>query len=68
MRRWFPEAQVVVFGHSHVPVDEVGVDGQRLFNPGSAVQRRRQPERTMGRLVLDGGMVVEHEIIPLGAP
>jgi putative phosphoesterase len=68
MRRWFPEAQVVVFGHSHVPVDEVGVDGQRLFNPGSAVQRRRQPERTMGRLVLDGGVVVQHEIIPLGAP
>jgi putative phosphoesterase len=68
MRRWFPEAQVVVFGHSHVPVDALGVDGQRLFNPGSAVQRRRQPERTMGRLVLDGGVVVEHEIIPLGRP
>jgi hypothetical protein len=44
------------------------VDGQRLFNPGSAVQRRRQPERTMGRLVLDGGVVVDHEIIPLGRP
>jgi uncharacterized protein len=68
MRRWFPEAQLVVFGHSHVPVDVEGVDGQRLFNPGSAVQRRRQPERTMGRLVLDDGVVVEHEIIPLGRP
>ena len=68
MRRWFPEAQVVVFGHSHVPVDALGVDGQRLFNPGSAVQRRRQPERTMGRLVLEGGVVVDHEIIPLGRP
>jgi uncharacterized protein len=68
MRRWFPEAQVVVFGHSHEPVDAVGVDGQRLFNPGSAVQRRRQPERTMGRLVLADGVVVEHEIIPLGRP
>ncbi len=66
MRRWFPDAQLVVFGHSHVPVDAEGVDGQRLFNPGSAVQRRRQPERTMGRLVLDDGVVVEHEIIPLG--
>jgi len=66
LKRWFPEAQVVVFGHSHEPVDILGVDGQRLFNPGSAVQRRRQPERTMGRLVLDGGVVVEHKIIPLG--
>jgi putative phosphoesterase len=68
LKRWFPEAQVVVFGHSHEPVDTLGVDGQRLFNPGSAVQRRRQPERTMGRLVLEGGVVVEHEIIPLGRP
>ncbi len=68
MRRWFPDAQVVVFGHSHEPVDAVGVDGQRLFNPGSAVQRRRQPERTMGRLVLDGGEVVAHEIVGLGRP
>jgi putative phosphoesterase len=66
MRRWFPDAQLVVFGHSHVPVDAEGVDGQRLFNPGSAVQRRRQPERTMGRLLLDDGVVVEHEILPLG--
>ena len=66
LKRWFPAAQVVVFGHSHEPVDSLGEDGQRLFNPGSAVQRRRQPERTMGRLVLDDGVVVEHEIIPLG--
>ena len=68
MRRWFPEAGVVVFGHSHAPVDAEGVDGQRLFNPGSAVQRRRQPERTMGRLVLEDGAVVEHEIVSLGRP
>jgi putative phosphoesterase len=68
MRRWFPEADVVVFGHSHEPVDAEGEDGQRLFNPGSAVQRRRQPERTIGRLVFEGGAVVEHEIVPLGRP
>ncbi|HET8619100.1 MAG TPA: metallophosphoesterase family protein [Acidimicrobiales bacterium] len=68
LRRWFPDADVVVFGHSHEPVDAVGVDGQRLFNPGSAVQRRRQPERTMGWLVLDGGRVAEHEIVALGRP
>jgi uncharacterized protein len=49
-------------------VDAEGVDGQRLFNPGSAVQRRRQPERTMGRLLLEDGAVVEHEIVPLGRP
>jgi putative phosphoesterase len=63
MRRWFPTADVVVFGHSHDPVDAEGVDGQRLFNPGSAVQRRRQPHRTMGVLVLGDGRVLEHRII-----
>ena len=66
MRRWFPGAQVVVFGHSHEPVDAEGVDGQRLFNPGSAVQRRRQPRRTVGLLELGGGRVVRHEILPVG--
>jgi putative phosphoesterase len=65
MRRWFPDADIVVFGHSHIPVDAEGEDGQRLFNPGSAVQRRRQPQRTMGVLELADGAVVRHEIVPL---
>ena len=34
MRRRFPDAALVVFGHSHVPLDVLGADGQRLFNPG----------------------------------
>jgi voltage-gated potassium channel len=53
--RWFPDAELVVFGHSHEPADIEGVDGQRLFNPGSASQRPRQPHRTLGRLALDEG-------------
>ena len=65
MRRWFPDADVVVFGHSHEPVDAVGADGQRLFNPGSAVQRRRQPRRTMGLLAFAAGEVTRHEVVPL---
>lgn len=65
MRRWFPDAQVVVFGHSHAPLDAEGEGGQRLFNPGSAVQRRRQPRRTVGLLVLAGGAVVGHRIVPV---
>ena len=65
MRRWFPEAAVVVFGHSHEPVDEEGDGGQRLFNPGSAVQRRRQPHRTLGVIEVADGAVVGHRIVPL---
>ena len=65
VHRWFPDAGLVVFGHSHEPVDVEGVEGQRLFNPGSAVQRRRQPRRTVGRLELVAGRVVRHEIVPV---
>lgn len=63
LRRWFPEADLVVFGHSHEPHDAPGLDGQWLFNPGSPTQRRRQPRPTMGLLVLDRGRVVDHRIV-----
>ena len=56
LRRRFPTADVVVFGHSHIPWDAAGLEGQWLFNPGSATQRRRQPNRTLGVLELDGGL------------
>jgi uncharacterized protein len=65
VRRRFPKADIVVFGHSHVPCDEVGVDGQILFNPGSATTRRSQPECTLGELVLARGRIVERRIIAL---
>jgi len=58
MRRRFPEADVVVFGHSHVPWDDAGVDGPLLFNPGSPTDRRSQPNHTLGTLDIDGGRVV----------
>jgi predicted phosphodiesterase len=53
----------VVFGHSHAPVDEVGLDGQRLFNPGSPTQRRRQPHPSFGVLDLADGEVIGHRIV-----
>jgi hypothetical protein len=63
LRRRFPDAQLVVFGHSHTPIDDEGLDGQRLFNPGSPTQRRAQPRHTLGELRLGGGAVVSHRII-----
>ena len=48
MRRRFPDAHAVVFGHSHIPLHEVAEDGLVLFNPGSPTDRRRQPRHTMG--------------------
>jgi putative phosphoesterase len=65
LRRRFPTAGVVVFGHSHEPVDTMGLENQRLFNPGSPTERRRQPSHTMGWLALADGKVVEHRIVAL---
>jgi uncharacterized protein len=66
LRRRFPTADLVVFGHSHIPWNQVGVDGQVLFNPGSPTTRRSQPTRTLGELVLAGGRIVGHTIVDLG--
>jgi len=42
----FPDADVLVFGHSHIPWDTVAPTGLRLLNPGSPTDRRRQPHHT----------------------
>ncbi|WP_432094563.1 metallophosphoesterase family protein [Streptomyces sp. bgisy100] len=39
----FPETDVLVFGHSHIPWDTTAAGGLRLLNPGSPTDRRRQP-------------------------
>ena len=64
MRRAFPDADLVVFGHSHIPWDTEW-NGQRLFNPGSPTDKRRQPRGTMGQLVIDDGVLVSAEIVPV---
>jgi uncharacterized protein len=57
MRRRFPAADLVVFGHSHQPAWSEGHDGQLLLNPGSATQRRQSPHKTLAVLELaDGGV------------
>ena len=56
MRRRFPEARVVVFGHSHIPCLE-DEEGLLLLNPGSPTDRRRQPEHTFALLWAQSGEV-----------
>ena len=62
MRRRFPDADLVVFGHSHAPVDMVGVEGQFLLNPGSPTTRRQQPQHSYATLVIADGQVQERSI------
>jgi putative phosphoesterase len=64
MRRRFPAARLVVFGHSHIPLD-LAEDGLRIFNPGSPTDRRRQPHGTVGLLRVDAGELVEARIEPV---
>ncbi len=42
----YPDVDVLVFGHSHIPWDSVAANGLRLLNPGSPTDRRRQPSPT----------------------
>jgi uncharacterized protein len=64
MRRRFPAADLVVFGHSHIPLDESG-PGLRIFNPGSPTDRRRQPHGTLGVLDIDAGRLTKAAIVPV---
>lgn len=66
MHRRFPEADVVVFGHSHAPLIEHAADGLLLVNPGSPTQRRRQPVHTVAWLGLVDGRVDRAELIEVG--
>jgi putative phosphoesterase len=63
LRRRFPDADIVVFGHSHDPQCEPGVDGQLLLNPGSPIERRRAPRHTIAVLDLHEGRIVRAEIL-----
>jgi putative phosphoesterase len=56
MRRAFPDADAVVFGHSHLPLLE-SERGFQIFNPGSPTERRRAPARTMGVAAVEGEAV-----------
>ena len=44
--RVYPDVDVLVFGHSHIPWDTTALSGLRLLNPGSPTDRRRQPHCT----------------------
>ena len=54
-----PEAQLLVFGHSHIPWDTTAPGGLRLLNPGSPTDRRRQPHRTYMTATADAGELLD---------
>jgi uncharacterized protein len=64
LRARFPAAELVIFGHSHIPLDAADEEGGlRIFNPGSPTDRRRQPHGTLGVLRIADGALVEARIV-----
>lgn len=66
----FPDLDVLVFGHSHIPWDTTAPSGLRLLNPGSPTDRRRQPHCTYMTAIVDDGRLMDvrlHELPPRAA-
>ena len=59
MAQSYPETDVLVFGHSHIPWDTTARTGLRLLNPGSPTDRRRQPFCTYMTAVTRAGLLRE---------
>jgi putative phosphoesterase len=55
-RRFGDRADLVVFGHSHLPLHEQAPDGFQILNPGSPTERRRAPTHTMGLIRVDDAL------------
>jgi putative phosphoesterase len=64
----FPDADVLVFGHSHIPWDTTTPAGLRLLNPGSPPDRRRQPHRTYMTAEVAGGRLTAVRLHRLPPP
>ncbi|MCT1515846.1 metallophosphoesterase family protein [Dietzia cercidiphylli] len=62
MSEAYPDTDVLVFGHSHIPWDTTAANGLRLLNPGSPTDRRRQPYCTYMTATLADGVVGEVEL------
>lgn len=61
----FGDADVLIFGHSHIPWDTSTPRGLRLLNPGSPTDRRRQPRCTYMTAAVDDGALCDVELIAL---
>ena len=63
--RDYPQTDLLIFGHSHIPWDTTSPAGMRLLNPGSPTDRRRQPACTYLTAVITDGSLTDvrlHEL------
>ncbi|OBB61684.1 YfcE family phosphodiesterase [Mycobacterium sp. 852013-51886_SCH5428379] len=62
MAKLYPDTDVLVFGHSHIPWDTTAATGLRLLNPGSPTDRRRQPYCTYMTATVTDGVLTDVEL------
>lgn len=65
MSRRYPDTDVLIFGHSHIPWDTTTSTGLRLLNPGSPTDRRRQPACTYMTATVRHGDLTDVRLQPL---
>ena len=61
----YPDLDVLIFGHSHIPWDTTTPRGLRLLNPGSPTDRRRQPVGTFLSLTVADGALHDVTLSPV---
>jgi predicted phosphodiesterase len=64
----FPDVDILVFGHSHIPWDTTAESGLRLLNPGSPTDRRRQPVGTYLTATIRDGALCDVTLVPVERP
>ena len=65
MSRLYPDSDVLVFGHSHIPWDTTTETGLRLLNPGSPTDRRRQPFCSYMTASIENGALTDLVLHPI---
>jgi len=65
MSRLYPDSDVLVFGHSHIPWDTTTKTGLRLLNPGSPTDRRRQPFCSYMTASIENGALTDVVLHPI---
>jgi predicted phosphodiesterase len=61
----FPDTDLLIFGHSHIPWDTTTATGLRLLNPGSPTDRRRQPQATYVTASITDGLLTDVRLHPI---
>jgi len=66
MAREYPDVDLLIFGHSHIPWDTTAATGLRMLNPGSPTDRRRQPAGSFMIATITAGAVTDVELRAVG--